>query len=92
MSIKSDSRLAEFLRRVVAGGNDVAPAVAVFGQDVDTEVQRSMATQFAATVHEMGHIEPVAGDLQRIRVTRQGQDWLDDYDANRPSLHPRFSS
>ncbi|MDN5914684.1 MAG: hypothetical protein L0I76_06180 [Pseudonocardia sp.] len=95
MSTKADSRLAEFLRRVLAGDNDVAPADVIFGQDVITEVQQSVAQTFASSVRDMGYIGPTdgpEGDLQRVRVTPQGQEWLDGYDQNPPTLHPRFSS
>jgi hypothetical protein len=54
-----------------------------------------MAQQFASSVHDMGYIEPASGtadDLQRVRVTPQGQEWLEGYDRNRPTLHPRYSS
>lgn len=95
MSVKADSRLAEFLRRVVASGEDAAPVDVVFGQGTTSDVQRSMAQQFASSVHEMGYIAPAGGpdgDLARVRVTPQGREWLDDYDRRAPSLHPRFSS
>lgn len=94
-SIKADSRLAEFLRRVLAGDNDVAPVNAIFGQDASSEVQQSLAQQFAASVQEMGYIGPAGGpegDLRRVQVTPQGQEWLDGYDQRSPTLHPRFSS
>lgn len=93
MSAKSDSRLAEFLRRVLAGGNDAAPADVVFGSGEVTEMQDSIARQFAATVRELGHVEPIAdGDLGRVRVTSQGREWLAGYDGRVRTLHPRFSS
>lgn len=95
MSAKADSRLAEFLRRVLAGGNDVTPAEVIFGQDPVTEVQQSVARQFASSVHEMGHIGPVDatdGALGRVQVTPQGREWLEGYDRSSPTLHPRFSS
>jgi hypothetical protein len=95
MSAKSDSRLAEFLRRVLAGDNDVAPVAVIFGPDATSEVQLTLAQQFASSVHEMGYIGPANGpdgDLQRVRVTPQGQEWLDGYAQRSPALHPRFSS
>ena len=94
ISTKADSRLAEFLRRVLAGGNDVAPADVIFGQDATTEVQHSLAQQFTSSVRDMGYIGPATpeGDLQRVRVTPQGQEWLDGYAQRSPTLHPRFSS
>lgn len=95
MSTKADSRLAEFLRRILAGDNDVAPSDVIFGQDAITEVQQSVAQQFASSVHDMGYIGSAGGpdgDLQRVRVTPQGQEWLEGYDRNPPTLHPRFSS
>ncbi|WP_218611120.1 hypothetical protein [Pseudonocardia sp. KRD291] len=94
-SVKADSRLAEFLRRVLAGDNDVAPADAIFGPDTTNEVQQSVARQFASTLRDTGHIEPAdgpEGDLQRVRVTQQGREWLEVYDQRSPTLHPRFSS
>lgn len=93
-SIKADSRLAEFLRRVQAGGDGVAPIEAIFGPDASSDVQRSVAQQFAASVGEMGYIEAADGaqDLQRVRVTEQGREWLDGYEQRRPALHPRYSS
>lgn len=93
-SSKADSRLAEFLRRVLADDNDVAPAAVIFGPDV-TAVQQSLAQQFASSVRDLGYIGPAsgpAGDLERVRVTPEGQQWLDDYDGRSPRLHPRFSS
>ncbi|MEQ3553901.1 hypothetical protein WIS52_25790 [Pseudonocardia nematodicida] len=95
MSAKSDSRLAEFLRRVLNGDNDVAPADVVFGPGAVTEMQESIALQFAASVRELGYIEPAggaAGDLGRVRVTSQGREWLEGYDGRSRTLHPRFSS
>lgn len=95
MSTKADSRLAEFLRRVLAGDNDVAPADVIFGQDATTEMQKSVAQQFASSLHDLGYIEPAEGsngDLQRVRVTPQGKEWLDGYDQKAPGLHPRYSS
>lgn len=52
MSAESDSRLAEFLRRVEASGDDAAPAAVVVGAGEASEVQESIALQFAATVRE----------------------------------------
>ena len=95
MSAKADSRLAEFLRRVLDSDNDVAPAHVVFGPGEVTDMQTSMARQFAATVREQGYIEPAGGaegDLGRIRVTAQGREWLAGYDGRSRALHPRFSS
>lgn len=95
MSTKSDSRLAEFLRRVLAYGNDVAPVDVIFGQGATTEVQHSLAQQFISSVRDMGYIGPAdgpEGDLRRVRVTPQGQEWLDGYEQRSPTLHPRFSS
>ncbi|MET0190257.1 MAG: hypothetical protein ABW212_14725 [Pseudonocardia sediminis] len=95
MSTKADNRLAEFLRRVVAGGNDAAPVDVIFGGDTANDVQRSMAQSFASSVRDMGHIEPAGGsgdDLARVRVTAQGREWLGEYDAREPTLHPRFST
>lgn len=95
MSAKSDSRLAEFLRRVLAGDNYIAPVDVIFGPDATSEVQHSLAQQFASSVHEMGYIGPANmpdGDLQRVQVTPQGQEWLDGYAQRSPALHPRFSS
>lgn len=95
MSAKSDSRLAEFLRRVEASGGDAAPAAVVFGTGEVSEVQESIALQFAATVRELGHVEPAGGpdgDLRRVRLTPAGRDWLAEYDRTAPTLHPRFSS
>jgi hypothetical protein len=95
MSTKADSRLAEFLRRVLASDNDVAPVDVIFGRDASTEVQRSLARQFTSSVREMGYIGPAGGpegDLQRVRVTPQGQEWLDGYEQRSSTLHPRFSS
>ncbi|RZT87813.1 hypothetical protein EV383_4739 [Pseudonocardia sediminis] len=95
MSTKADNRLAEFLRRVVAGGNDAAPVDVIFGSDTENEVQRSAARNFASSVRDMGYVEPAGGtgdDLQRVRVTAQGREWLGEYDAREPTLHPRFSS
>jgi hypothetical protein len=92
---KADSRLAEFLRRVLAGDNDVAPVDVIFGPDATTEVQRSLARQFSSSVRDMGYIAPADGadgDLQRVRVTPQGREWLDGYEQRSPALHPRFSS
>ncbi|MGM0723228.1 MAG: hypothetical protein ACQEXM_22255 [Actinomycetota bacterium] len=51
MSAESDSRLAEFLRRVEASGDDAAPAAVVVGAGEASEVQEPIA-QFAATVRE----------------------------------------
>lgn len=95
MTAKSDSRLAEFLRRVLAGDNDVAPVDVIFGQDATTEVQHALAHQFTSSVLEMGYIGPADGpngDLQRVRVTSEGQEWLDGYEQKSPAVHPRFSS
>ncbi len=95
MSTKADSRLAEFLRRVLADDNDVAPVDVIFGQDATTEVQQSLAQQFTSSVRDLGYIGPVdgpEGGLQRVRVTPQGQEWLDGYEQRSPALHPRFSS
>lgn len=94
-SSKADSQLAEFLRRVLAGDNDVAPVDVIFGQNATTEAQHSLAQQFASSVRDRGHIGPAGGpegDLQRVRVTQQGQEWLDEYDQRSRTLHPRFSS
>ena len=94
-SSKADSRLAEFLRRVLAGDNDVAPVDVIFGQNATTEAQQSLAQQFASSIRDMGYIAPAGGpegDLQRVRVTPQGQEWLDEYDQRAPAPHPRFSS
>lgn len=93
-SIKADSRLAEFLRRVRADDDGVAPVEAIFGEDATNEVQQSVAQQFASSIRDMGYIESASGDgdLHRVRVTQQGRDWLDDHDRNRPTLHPRYSS
>lgn len=95
MTTESDSRLAEFLRRVLAGDNDVAPVDVIFGQDATTEVQHSLAQQFTSSVLEMGYIGPVdgpAGALHRVQVTPEGQEWLHGYEQRSPALHPRFSS
>jgi hypothetical protein len=95
MSTKTDSRLAEFLRRVLAGDNDVAPVDVIFGRDATSEVQQSLAQQFTDSVHDMGYIGPAAGpegDLQRVRVTQLGREWLEGYEQRSPALHPRFSS
>ena len=95
MSTKADSRLAEFLRRVLADDNDVAPVDVIFGPDATTEVQQSLARQFTSSVLELGYIGPADGpdgDLQRVRVTPLGQEWLDGYEQKSPTLHPRFSS
>lgn len=95
MTIKADSRLAEFLRRILADDNDAAPADVIFGEAAATEALRPMAQQFASSVQDMGYIEPASGaegDLRRVRVTPQGQAWLEGYDQNRPTLHPRYSS
>lgn len=95
MTTKSDSRLAEFLRRVLAGDNDVAPVDVIFGQDATTEVQHVLAQQFTSSVLDMGYIGPAdgpEGDLQRVRVTPEGQEWLDGYEQRSPTVHPRFSS
>lgn len=95
MSTKADSRLAEFLRRILAGDNDVAPVDVIFGQDATTEVQQSLAYQFTSSIHELGYIGPAAGpegDLQRVRVTPQGQEWLDGHEQKSSTPHPRFSS
>ncbi|BBG00881.1 MULTISPECIES: hypothetical protein [Pseudonocardia] len=95
MSAKADSRLAEFLRRVLAAGNDTTPAEVVFGPGEVTELQESMAQQFAADVRELGYVEPVGGaegDPGRVQLTEQGRAWLDDYDGRSRTLHPRFSS
>ena len=95
MSAKADSRLAEFLRRVLARGNDTAPAEVIFGPDAATEVQQSMARQFASSIRDLGYIGPAdgsAGDLQRVQVTPQGREWLDGYDQRSPTTHPRFST
>lgn len=96
MTVKADSRLAEFLRRVRAGGNDAAPTEVIFGQDSPTtDMQQTMAEQFASSVRDLGYIEPTGGadgDLRRVRVTQQGQEWLDEYDRREPGLHPRYSS
>lgn len=94
-SSKADSRLAESLRRVLASDNDVAPVDVVFGQDATTELQQSLAQQFASSVRDMGYIGPAGepeDDLPRVRVTPQGREWLDGYDQRSPRLHPRFSS
>lgn len=95
MSTKADSRLAEFLRRVLAGDNDVAPVEVIFGPDVTSEVQLSLARQFTSSVRDMGYIgsaDGPGGDLQRVRVTPEGQEWLDGYEQKSPTNHPRFSS
>ena len=94
-SSKADARLAEFLRRVRAGDDDVAPVDVIFGQGATTEGQRSVAQQFASSVRDQGYIEPAGGTgdgLQRVRLTPQGKEWLDGYDQRSPTLHPRFSS
>lgn len=95
MSTKTDSRLAEFLRRVLAGDNDVAPVDVIFGPDASTEVQHSLARQFTSSVHDMGYVGPADGpdgDLRRVQVTPQGREWLERYDQRSPAPHPRFSS
>lgn len=95
MSPKADSQLAEFLRRILAGDNDVAPVDVIFGQGAITEVQQTLAQRFASSVRDLGHIGPAdgpEGDLQRVRVTPQGQEWLDGYDQKSSTLHPRYSS
>lgn len=95
MSTKSDSRLAEFLRRVLASDNDVAPVDVIFGQGTTSEVQHSLAQQFTSSVRDMGYIGPTdgpKGDPQRVRVTPEGQEWLDGYEQKSTTLHPRFSS
>lgn len=95
MRTKADSRLAEFLRRILAGDNDVAPVDVIFGQDASSEVQQSLAQQFTSSVRDLGYIGPAAGpkgDLQRVRVTPEGQEWLDGDEQNSSTLHPRFSS
>ncbi len=95
MTTKSDSRLAEFLRRVLAGDNDVAPVDIIFGPDATTEVQRSLAHEFTASVRDLGYIgstDGPDGDLKRVRVTPEGREWLDGYEQGSPRLHPRFSS
>ncbi|TCK25214.1 hypothetical protein [Pseudonocardia endophytica] len=95
MSAKSDSRLAEFLRRVRAGDGDASPVEIVFGQPSMSEVQESIALQFAASVREMGYIEPASGpdgELRSVRVTPEGGEWLDEYDRRDRTLHPRYSS
>lgn len=86
-SSKADAQVAEFLRRVLADDNDVAPVAVIFGQDATAPVQQSMAYRFASAVRELGYIEPTVqpasgpeGDLQRVRVTPHGQKWLDEYE------------
>ncbi|MEJ8280891.1 hypothetical protein [Pseudonocardia spirodelae] len=93
MSPKADSRLAEFLRRVLAAGGDASPVAVIFGDGAVAESQESMALQFAAAVRETGHVEPVEGaGLRRVRVTEAGREWLADYDGRSRDQHPRFSS
>jgi hypothetical protein len=95
MSTRTDSRLAEFLRRVLAGGDDVAPVDVIFGPDASTDVQQSLAQQFSSSVRDMGYIEPADGPEReplRVRVTPQGREWLDGYVQRSPTVHPRFSS
>jgi hypothetical protein len=95
MSAESDSRLAEFLRRVEASGDDAAPATVVVGAGEVSEVQEPIALQFAATVRELGHVEPAGGpdrDLRRVRLTPAGREWLAEYDRSAPTPHPRFPS
>lgn len=94
MNSKADSRLAEFLRRVRAS-DDVAPVDVIFGQGASTEVQQSLARQFASSVRDMGYVEPADGpdgDLRRVRMTTEGREWLDGYEQRSPTLHPRFTS
>lgn len=83
-SFKAEGQLAEFLRRVLAGNNDVAPVSVIFGEDAVTPEQHSLARQFASSVRETGYIEPTTGDpegdLSRVRVTSQGRQWLEEYE------------
>ncbi|MFP5068505.1 hypothetical protein ACLFMI_02395 [Pseudonocardia nantongensis] len=83
-SFKAEGQLAEFLRRVLAGDDDVAPVTVIFGAGAVTPEQQSLADQFASSLREQGYIEPATGgpgdDLARVRVSRQGHDWLAEYE------------
>ncbi|MEU9822911.1 hypothetical protein ACIGG9_27040 [Pseudonocardia alni] len=62
-----------------ASDDDAAPAALVVGTGEVSEVQESIAPQLAATVRELGHVEPAGGpdgDLRRVRLTPAGRDRL----------------
>ncbi|TCK20399.1 hypothetical protein [Pseudonocardia endophytica] len=67
--------LATFLMRVLAAGNDVEPAGALFkNPDAISDDQRAMVDELARRGRENGYI---TGD-DRVSVTADGQQFLED--------------
>ena len=71
--------LATFLMRVLAAGNDVAPAGALFkNPDGITDDQRAMVDELARRGRENGYITDSGDD--RVSVTDDGRKFLEDAD------------
>jgi hypothetical protein len=69
--------LATFLMRVLAAGNDVEPAGALFrNPDGITDDQRAMVDELARRGRENGYITDSGDD--RVSVTADGQQFLED--------------
>jgi hypothetical protein len=69
--------LATFLMRVLAAGNDVAPAGALF-KDPDgiTADQRALVDELSRRARENGYLADAGDD--RVSVTADGQRYLED--------------
>ncbi len=69
--------LATFLMRVLAAGNDVAPAGALFrNPDGITEDQRALADELSRRARENGYLADAGDD--RVSVTADGKQYLED--------------
>jgi hypothetical protein len=69
--------LTTFLMRVLAAGNDVAPAGALFrNPDAITDDQRAMVDELARRGRDNGYITDAGED--RVSVTADGQKFLEE--------------
>ena len=71
--------LATFLTRVLAAGNDVEPAGALFRDPTSlTDDQRAMVVELSRRGRESGYIED--SGPERVAVTDAGQKYLAELD------------
>ncbi len=69
--------LATFLMRILAAGNDVEPAGALFRNPSEiSDDQRAMVDELSRRGRESGYIEDSAAD--RVSVTADGRQYLED--------------
>lgn len=71
--------LATFLMRVLAAGNDVEPAGALFrNPDGITDDQRAMVDELSRRGRESGYIDESTAN--RVSVTAEGRTYLEEMD------------